>query len=60
MDTGIVHNDDQVGAGELVHVVKETINKTIELLTCIWVVFNGEVEDTIEREGGKNRVTVSW
>lgn len=60
MDTGIIHNDDRVGTRELVHVVQESIDKTVELFCGVRVVLNSKMEDPIEREGRKNRVAVSW
>jgi hypothetical protein len=59
MNTGVVHDNDRVGTRILIHVVEESINKTIEFLCSIGVVLDSKMEDPIKREGRKNRVSVS-
>jgi hypothetical protein len=58
MDTCVVHDNHRVRAREFVHVVKKSVDKTVELFCSIRVIFDGKVEDPIEGECRKNRVTV--
>ena len=60
VDAGVVHDNYWVGVGELIHVVKESVDKTVEFLRSVWVVFNSKVENPIMGESRKNRVSVSW
>ena len=59
MDTGVVHDNDQVGARELVHIVKESINETVKFLCSVRVILDNKMEDPIKGEGRKDRVAVS-
>ena len=59
MDTGVVHDNDRVGARELVHIVKESIDETVEFLRSVRVILHSKMDDPIKGEGRKDRVAVS-
>ena len=56
MNTCVVHNDHRIRARERVHDIQKSVDKTIELLGCIWMIFHSEVQDAIKGKCGKDGV----
>lgn len=53
MNACIVHDDNRIWQRERVHDVQKSVDETIEFPGCKWMVFNGEVQDSVERKCGK-------
>ena len=63
VDTGVIHYNNGVAAGEGVHVIKDAVNKLIEKISCVGPILDVKVEDAVKRQcrqNGVSEVKIRW
>ena len=63
VDTGVIHYNNGVAAGEGVHVIEEAVNELIEKISCVGPILDVKVEDAVERQcrqNGVSEVKIRW